>query len=58
MGAVNETPLPEKEDFYSNLNMEDIADTDNMHAKRVCKCFEIKNFMNIMICILNAIHYY
>ena len=33
---------PEKEEFYSNLHMEDITDTDYMHAKRVCKGFEIK----------------
>ena len=38
----NETTLPEKEEFYSNLNMEDITDADDMHAKRVCKDFEIK----------------
>ena len=36
----NETTLPKKENFYSNLNMEDIADADYMHAKRVCKFFE------------------
>ena len=35
--------LPEKEDFYSHLNMEDITDADYAHAKRVCKDFEIKN---------------
>ena len=40
----NETTLPEKEEFYSNLNMEDITDADYMHAKRVCKDFEIKKF--------------
>ena len=34
--------LPEKEDFYSHLNMEDITDADYAHAKRVCKDFEIK----------------
>ena len=39
----NETTLPEKEEFYNNLNMEDITDADYMHAKRVCKAFEIKN---------------
>ena len=33
----NETTLPEKEEFYSNLNMEEIADADYMHGKRVCK---------------------
>ena len=39
----NETTLPEKEEFYSNLNMEDITDVDYLHAKRVCKDFEMKN---------------
>ena len=39
----NETSLPGKEEFYSNLNREDIADADYMHAKRVCKDLEIKN---------------
>ena len=29
----NETLVPEKEEFYSNLNMEDITDPDYMHAK-------------------------
>ena len=35
----NETPLPEKEDFYNDLNMEDITDVDYAHAKRVSKDF-------------------
>ena len=39
----NETALPEKEEFYSNLNMEEVTDADYMHAKRVCKDFEIKD---------------
>ena len=39
----NETTLPEKGDFYSHLNMEDITDADYAHAKRFCKDFEIKN---------------
>ena len=39
----NETLLPEKEDFYSHLNMEDITDADYVHTKRVCKDFEIKS---------------
>ena len=42
-GKFNETSLPEKEEFYSNLNMEDIADADYMHAESVFKDFEIKN---------------
>ena len=39
----NETSLPEKEDFYSHLNMEDITNADCTDAKNVCKDFEIKN---------------
>ena len=37
----NEIKLPEKEEFYGNLNMEDVTDADYIHAKRVCKYFEI-----------------
>ena len=33
----NETTSLEKEEFYSNLNMENIIDTNYTHAKRVCK---------------------
>ena len=33
----NETWLPEKEDFYSHLNMENITDTGYTHVKRVVK---------------------
>ena len=33
----SETSLPEKEDFYSHLNMEDITDAAYVHAKRVCE---------------------
>ena len=32
----NETTLPEKEEFYSNLNMEDITDPDYMNVRRLC----------------------
>ena len=35
--------LSEKEDFYSNLNMEYITDADYVHTERVCKDFEMKN---------------
>ena len=38
----NETSLPEKEHFYSHLNMGDITDKDYVHTKRICKDFEIK----------------
>ena len=39
----DETTLPEKEEFYSNLNMEEITDADYMYGKKVCKDFEKKN---------------
>ena len=32
-----------KEEFYTNLNVDDITDADYKHAKRVCEDFEIKN---------------
>ena len=34
--------LPEKENFYSHLNLEDITDANYSHAKRFCKDFELK----------------
>ena len=40
--TFNEAPLTKKEEFYRNLNMKDITDTNYMHAKKVCKYFEIK----------------
>ena len=39
---LNDISLPEKGDFYSNLNMENFTDSNYKHAKRVCKDFEIK----------------
>ena len=36
----DEISLPEKEDFYSHLNMEDITAA---HTKIVCKDFKIRN---------------
>ena len=39
----NETTLPEREKFYSNLNMEDITDAYYMYAKADYKDFEIKS---------------
>ena len=38
-----ETSLPDKEAFYSNLNMEDIIDVDYRHAKRVFSGVALKN---------------
>ena len=39
----NETSLPSKEDFYSNLNMEDIDDIDYRHGNNVSKAFKLEN---------------
>ena len=46
----SETVLPEKGDFYSHLNMEDITDADYVHAKRFCKVykFQIKKFRGLL----------
>ena len=39
----DETSLPDKEAFYSSLNMENIIDVDYRHAKRVFKNLNNKN---------------
>ena len=38
----NETSLPSKKDFYSNLNMEDIDDIDYGHGNNVFKGFKLE----------------
>ena len=39
----NETSVPSKESFYSNLNMENIEDTDYRHGNNVFKIFKLNN---------------
>ena len=39
----NETSLPNKESFYSSLNMENIDDIDYRHGNNVFKKFKLKN---------------
>ena len=39
----NEKSLPNKEPFYSNLNMENIDDIDYRHGNNVFKRFKLKN---------------
>ena len=39
----NETSLPPKKAFYSELNLEDISDKDYNHAQKVWDAFEIRN---------------
>ena len=40
--TFNEALLHKKEEFSSNLNMDDITDANYIHAKNVCKDSEIK----------------
>ena len=57
----NETLLPDKETFYSNLNIEDITDVDYKHAKIVFKNLINKNLRvekGIRGGICHAIHRY
>ena len=42
----DEILLPNKEDFYSSLNMEGITDVDHRHAKKVFKEFKMNNLGN------------
>ena len=37
----NETSLPDKEAFYSELNLENITDEDYVHAQKVWKEFKM-----------------
>ena len=39
----DETSLPNKEGFYSSLSVEDIADVNHRHAKRVFKSLNNKD---------------
>ena len=39
----DETSLPPKEDFYSELNLVGISDKDYNHAQKVWDVFEIRN---------------
>ena len=39
----NETLIPSKESFYSNLTMENITETDYIHANNVFKTFKLNN---------------
>ena len=40
---IDETSLPDKKAFYSELNLEDITGKDYEHAQKVWKVFGIKN---------------
>ena len=42
-GKFDETTLPPKEAFYSNLNLENISNEDYAHTRTVLEVFEVKN---------------
>ena len=56
----DETSLPDKESFYSSLNMENIDDIDYRHGNNVFKKFKLKKFRRIprliRICIWGICH--
>ena len=61
----NETLLPSKEDFYSNLNMEDIDEIDYRHGNNVFKSIKLDNLGDyhdlyvkgdIGICVLKSMN--
>ena len=44
-----EKSLPSKEDFYSNLNMEDIGDIDYRHGNNVFKGFKLGDYHDLYV---------
>ena len=53
----DETSLPDKETFYSCLNMEGITNVGHKHAKRVFKESNNKNLGDYHVCVFKVIHY-
>ena len=47
----NETILPSKKDFYSELNLEDSSDSDCEHAKKVFKkyCKNMEDYLDLYV---------
>ena len=41
--SFNETSLPDKEFFYSELYLKDITDKDNAHAQKIFEELKLKN---------------
>ena len=53
----NEIIVPNKNAFYSKINLQDITDEDYIYAQKVFKEFEKKTQGNIMIYMFKVIHY-
>ena len=43
---IDETAIPPKEPFCSELNEEGISDADHAHVQKLCEVFEIKNIVD------------
>ena len=57
----NETSLPSKESFYSNLNIEDIDDIDYRRGNNVFNKFKLNNYHYLeitMIYMCKVAYYY
>ena len=54
----SEISLPSKEDFYSNINMEDISDIDYRHTNNVFKGFKLESVGDYHIYTCKATRYY
>ena len=54
----NETSIPSKESFYSNLTMGNISETDYRHANNVFKTSKLNNLGDITIYTFKVTHYY
>ena len=54
----NEKSLPEKEELYSNLNLEDLQIRITIMQKEFVKILKWKIGDNIVISILKVTHYY
>ena len=54
---LNETSLPPKKDFYSELILEHISDKDYLHAQKVWDVFEVKNLGEYHVCMFKLIYF-
>ena len=58
MKKLDETSLPPKEEFYSKLTGEGIADEDYQHAQTVWKEFNIVSVGSTTTCTICVMYYY
>ena len=57
-GKLEETPLPTKETFCSNLILENISNEDSSHGQKVWEVFEIKIVVITATYMFKVIHYF